>query len=101
MYLSAKCYLQTNQTGSAKLYLQQIVNDLPTYDDAHILLTQTELQEFDFQHRRGEPGPCRKMSPGNIQVIQMRIAVLEGEKQPDKAKALYAKLPEDARSHAQ
>ncbi len=98
MYLSAKCYLATNQTGSAKAYLEDIVKNIPKYDEARILLTETQLKEFDFKDAEPNLDLLEKSSPGDMRVIRMRIACLQQEKKLDEAKAVYKRLPETNRN---
>ncbi len=103
MFLSARCYLMTNQSGSAKKYLQQIVDNYPSHVPARILLAKTQLQEFEFEDHNNVKGAIsnieslRQMDPDNMEVVRMEIAVLLQQKKIDEAKKIYDKLPEQTR----
>ncbi len=98
MYLSAKCFIATNQIGTAKSYLQQIVDAFDRNDQARILLAQTELKESDFAGAEANLAKLEQRMPDNIEVIRMRIAVLQQQKKTDEARKVYDKLPEDTRA---
>ena len=99
MYLSAKCYLATGQFGSAKAYLEEILKSRPDNDEARLLLTQIQLREFRTDDAEKNLAVLEKNVPGDLRVVQMRVTCLEQEKKPDEAKKVYAKLPEDTRTH--
>ncbi|HEX3357779.1 MAG TPA: tetratricopeptide repeat protein, partial [Tepidisphaeraceae bacterium] len=98
MFLSARCYLMTNQSGSAKKYLQQIVDSYPSYEPARILLTQTQLREFDFENADKNIEWLKENDPENMDVVRMEIAVLLQQKKTDEAKKVYDRLPEQTRN---
>jgi tetratricopeptide (TPR) repeat protein len=100
MYLAAKCYLATSQTGSAMAYLQQIVQNFPKYDEARILLAQTQLRQNDLKSAKENIAVLAQNRPDSMDVIRMQLAVLQQEKKPEEVKALYAKLPETNRPQA-
>src|SRR5262249_15868363 len=97
-FLAAKCYLATNQTGSAKAALQDIVDKFKDYDPARILLTQILLKEYRFDEAEKNLAILESHIPDSMDVIRMRIAVLQQQKKSEEAKALYQKLPEDTRN---
>src|SRR5207248_3168794 len=93
----AKCYLATGQTGSAMAYLQQIVQNFPKYDEARILLAQTQLRQNDVKSAKENIAVLVQNRPDNMDVIRMQLAVLQQEKKPEDVKKLYDRLPETNR----
>jgi tetratricopeptide (TPR) repeat protein len=95
--LLARAYIDTQQTGSARELLTQIVNKFEQHAPSRLLLARLLLQERNLDAARPHIDALEKMMPDAPEVIRLRLATLDKEKDKERIKELYAKLPEKTR----
>src|SRR5688500_7997079 len=94
MDLLAKSYVDTQQYGPARELLNQIVTLAPGHLPTRLVLARLLLQEKNPDAAKPHVDILEKQLPDAPEVIRLRIATLDREKDKDKINALYARLPE-------
>jgi tetratricopeptide (TPR) repeat protein len=97
IYLLARGYAQTQQTGEARRRLQQIVDRLPNYFEARLELAQLLVSENDFKNAKPHIDVLAKLRPENPAVVLLVLRTLDPEKDTAQIDTQFAKLPETRR----
>ncbi|HEV2293258.1 MAG TPA: tetratricopeptide repeat protein [Tepidisphaeraceae bacterium] len=95
--LLAHAYVDTKQHGPAKELLGRIVQQVPTHVPSRLLLAQLLVRERDVDAARPHIDFLEKQFPDLPNVIKLRLATLDGEKDKEQIDAVYARLPETTR----
>jgi tetratricopeptide (TPR) repeat protein len=97
MFLLARAYYASRQTGQARQILVRFVDKVPDYIQARVMLAELLIAE-------GEPGLAKshveyleKNAPDLPDVVRLVLQTIEGDKPDQKArvKSYFDKLPED------
>ncbi len=97
-YMLAKAYINAGQTGEAKKLLRQIVDRIPTANDARLQLVQLLLRERAIDEARPHVEYLEKVMPNSPDVTRMRLAMLDPGKDHAKIEKLYESLPEKSKA---
>ncbi len=97
IYLLARGYAQTQQTGEARTRLQQIVEKLPSYFEPRLQLAQLLVSENDFKDAKPHVDVLAKLRPNDPSVILLVLRTLDPTKDAAQIDAQYGKLPETNR----
>lgn len=99
----ARAYIKTGQSGRARELLTQLVNSVPGYDPARMLLAQVLVKDGDIENAQPHVSYLAQKTPNDPDVIKLQIQVL-GPKDTqkkndasvrDQIKATFGKLPEE------
>ncbi len=95
--LLATAYLITNQTGQAKLLLNEIVEYSPGNQVARTMLVKLLLGEGNNAEARRHLDVLVAATPDSAEIVRLQIMALDPKRDADKITALYNKLPEKTR----
>jgi tetratricopeptide (TPR) repeat protein len=105
--LLARSYIDTKQTGSARELLTQITSNANLEQQqpgrvltARLLLARLFIQDRDIDAARTQVDALEKLVPDAPEVMRLRLATLDKEKDKERIHELYAKLPEKTRPEA-
>ena len=94
MDLLAKSYVDTQQYGPARELLNKIVTLAPGHLPTRLVLARLLLQEKNPDAAKPHIDILEKQLPDAPEVIRLRIATLDRDKDKEQISALYARLPE-------
>jgi len=98
MFLLARAYVATNQTGEAKNLLAEVVDKFPALVPPRVLLAQLMLAERAIDEARPHIDTLQKLAPNDADVIRLSMSILNPETEAGKLKESLSRLPEGTRN---
>ena len=97
IYLLARAYFASHQTGEAKTQLLKFKEKYPDYPPVRMMLAQIQISEGDVKSAKENVDFLEKQAPEDPDVIRMVLATLDPVKDAIRVKSCYEKLPEGTR----
>ncbi len=97
MFLLARAYVATEQTGQARALLTELVSRFEKFVPARMLLVQLLLRDNDVPGAIPHINQLERLAPNDPQVAQFRLATFDMNKQKQQVQEYYSRLPEESR----
>lgn len=97
MFLLARAYANSKQTGQARALLTQILEKFPGSVQARMMIADLLVRENNLNDAKPHVDFLADRLPNSPDVIRLQLAYYNASTQKEEIRKLYAKLPESSR----